>query len=108
LAAFAVSGAIAMMYEVCWTRTLLMVIGSSTYAFSVMLCAFLVGIFLGSLVCARLIDRAKQPLLWFAGLQMMVGVLTLMSMNDFNYVPYWNITINAACKFDEDMLMLVR
>jgi len=45
LFAIGISGAVAMVYEVCWTRTLCMVIGGSTYAFTVMLSTFLSGIF---------------------------------------------------------------
>jgi spermidine synthase len=108
LIAFAMSGGIAMTYEVCWTRTLLMVIGSSTYAFSVMLSAFLIGIFIGSLICARLIDRCRQPLLIFAGLQIALGLLTLISMHQFNYLPYWNIRIGSEFPLDETTAMWIR
>ena len=37
-----------MMYEVSWTRALAAMIGSSTYAFSIMLVTFLIGIAIGS------------------------------------------------------------
>jgi hypothetical protein len=37
-----------MIYEVAWTRALALVIGSSTYAFTAMLVAVLVGIAGGS------------------------------------------------------------
>lgn len=106
--AFGVSGALAMIYEVGWTRTLLMVIGSSTYAFTLMLTSFLLGIFLGSLACARLIDRAKEPLAWFAIAQLLVGVASLYSMNRFNYVPYWNLQLNAALPSDPNTAMAAR
>jgi spermidine synthase len=49
-AAMAVSGAAAMVFEVAWTRALSLVIGSSTYAFSAVLVAVLVGIATGSAV----------------------------------------------------------
>lgn len=106
--AFAVSGAVAMVYEVCWTRTLLMVIGSSTYAFTIMLSSFLIGIFVGSLICARFIDRAKHPLLWFACFQILIGVATLVSMRLFNFVPYWNLQISAGVKGDASAAMFTR
>src|SRR5262249_47711135 len=48
VAALGVSGAVSMVYEVAWTRALALVIGSSTYAFTAMLVAFLVGIAGGS------------------------------------------------------------
>jgi spermidine synthase/MFS family permease len=47
-AAFAVSGATALAYEVVWTRALAMVIGSSTYSFSLILMTFLTGVAGGS------------------------------------------------------------
>ena len=108
IAAFACSGAIAMIYEVCWTRTLLMVIGSSTYAFTVMLSAFLIGIFLGSLICARVIDRTSKPFVWFGALQILIGLFTLISMREFNYLPYWNLSLNAKMHLDSNASMLLR
>ncbi len=104
----AASGAVAMVYEVGWTRTLLMVIGSSTYAFTLMLTSFLLGIFLGSLACARLIDRAKEPLAWLAVLQFLVAGASLFSMDRFNSVPYWNLQLNAAFPSDPNTALLAR
>jgi spermidine synthase len=92
---FSISGALAMVYEVGWTRTLMMVIGSSTYAFSVMLTTFLTGIFAGSLLCARLIDRSARPLIWFAVMQLTLCLCGLSSLQFFNYLPWWNLLINA-------------
>ncbi len=92
---FAISGAVAMVYEVGWTRALLMVIGSSTYAFSVMLCSFLVGIFVGSFVCAKHIDRAKNPVAWFAVLEIGLCLFGVLSLINFNYLPWWNLQINS-------------
>ena len=105
---FACSGAIAMIYEVCWTRTLLMVIGSSTYAFTVMLSAFLIGIFLGSLICARFIDRTSRPFVWFGVLQLLIGLFTLVSMHEFNYLPFWNLFVTARLRLDTNAVMLLR
>jgi spermidine synthase len=42
------SGFVSMLYEVAWTRALTAMIGSSTYAFSIMLVTFLIGIAAGS------------------------------------------------------------
>ncbi|PIX14087.1 MAG: hypothetical protein COZ72_06850 [Elusimicrobia bacterium CG_4_8_14_3_um_filter_50_9] len=54
LIAVAVSGFTALAYEVVWTRVLSMVLGSSVYAFATMLCAFLTGIALGSMIYAKI------------------------------------------------------
>jgi spermidine synthase/tetratricopeptide (TPR) repeat protein len=97
-----------MVYEVAWTRTLLMVIGSSTYAFTVMLATFLIGIFLGSFICARIVDRTDRPIMWFAVAQFLLCAAGLLSVYLFNYVPYWNIAINGSLQNNSGINLLVR
>ena len=94
---FAMSGGIAMIYEVCWTRALLVMVGSSTYAFTIMLCSFLTGIFLGSLICSRFVDRIKEPFLLFSALQLAIAALAALAMYEFIYLPYWNILLYSLC-----------
>ncbi len=108
MTAFAASGAVAMIYEVCWTRALLMIIGSSTYAFTVMLSTFLIGIFLGSIVISRYADKAKSPIFWFAILQMTLGVVSLICIRLFDRVPFWNLVINQHFMRSVTVNMLVR
>src|SRR5262249_4304329 len=48
LAAFALSGFVALSYEVIWSRVLALIIGSSVYAFSIMLATFLIGLAAGA------------------------------------------------------------
>ena len=52
-------GFTALLYEVAWSRALAVVFGSSIYAFSSMLGAFLSGIALGSLLFRRFIDASR-------------------------------------------------
>ena len=60
LICFAVVGATAMSYEIGWTRLLSTQLGSSTYAFTLMLGTFLTGIVLGSALYERW-SRHHQP-----------------------------------------------
>ncbi len=108
MVAFGASGGLAMMHEVGWTRALLLIIGSTTYAFTIMLATFLVGIFLGSLVMARLADKVKNPLLWFSCLQLALCGSGLLSVYLFNYLPYWNLVTNYNYIDNPDGGMLVR
>ena len=55
--ALGLTGFASMIYEVSWTRTLSMILGSSVYAFTLMLVAFICGLGLGSMVLAGWIDR---------------------------------------------------
>lgn len=106
--AFSVSGAVAMIYEVCWTRMLSMIIGSSTYAFSIMLATFLIGIFGGSFICSRFVDRLKEPLVWFGMGQLLISLGCLVSMHLLNLVPWWNLQVNAMFPRDPYFTLCVR
>ncbi len=82
LLTLAVSGFASMLYEVAWTRALTAMIGSSTYAFSIMLVTFLVGIALGSSLIGRFRPSADLRLLGvmqlgvaFGGFVFLVGYL---------------------------------
>lgn len=84
LIAYALSGAAALIYEVGWTRVLSASFGTTTYAFSAMLGAFLAGIAIGSIVLTspRLIriDNLRAPLLWFGAIEIGIGLsVTLLT-----------------------------
>ncbi|MBI4562386.1 MAG: fused MFS/spermidine synthase, partial [Candidatus Rokubacteria bacterium] len=70
----ALSGFVALLAEVAWTRVLTLVLGSSTYAFTIMLVTFLLGLALGSLAMARLLRHLPATLTLLAGLQAGIGV----------------------------------
>ncbi|MBX9685981.1 MAG: fused MFS/spermidine synthase [Candidatus Obscuribacterales bacterium] len=108
LLAFAISGAIAMIYEVAWTRALLMIIGSTTYAFSIMLTTFLAGIFLGSAATARFCDKLKDPFFCFAILQLLLCASTILSIELFNHLPYWNLIANRHNLNNPNLSMYTR
>jgi len=85
--ALAVSGAVSMLYEVGWTRALALAIGSSTYAFTSMLLAFLIGIAGGSALYSRLPpDRRLSPTA-FALLQAGIGLATVATILLFERAP---------------------
>ena len=65
-AALCVSGFVALVYEVAWTRILAMVIGPTSYAFSAMLAVFIGGLALGSTLGTRIAGRSRQPIGWLA------------------------------------------
>jgi len=77
MAAAGVSGLAAMIYQIAWTRVLLLAMGSSVYAFSLIVTAFICGLALGSLVITRFIDRRKDRVLILALLQGVIGLSAL-------------------------------
>ena len=77
--AFAISGFVALGYEVAWTRLLSIFIMNTVYSFTIMLTTFLVGLAIGSLIMARRADRIAQPLKVFGYLQMLIGLSAIES-----------------------------
>ena len=85
--ALGLTGFASMIYEVSWTRTLSLLIGSSVYAFTLMLVAFICGLGLGSLVLAGWIDRRARLLGTLALLQLAVGLTALLVEPLFGLLP---------------------
>jgi spermidine synthase len=74
----AISGFCALAYEVLWTRVLTLFLGSTTYAFTTMLSAFLCGIAIGSFIMARLIDVRKDVLIILSAVQIGIALSALL------------------------------
>ena len=62
LTIFAVSGFCAMAYEVIWTQLLGLIVGPTTYSFTIVLVTFITGLALGSLFFGWLSDRVKSTM----------------------------------------------
>jgi spermidine synthase len=75
LVAFALSGAVAMIDQVLWTRALAIIIGSSVYSFTLILLAFLVGLAGGAALLSRLTARTTRPMEWLAGVHLATAAL---------------------------------
>jgi spermidine synthase len=63
LAIFAVSGYCSMAYEVLWMRLISLLIGPTTYSFTLVVSTFIVGLAVGSILFGRLADRSRDPFL---------------------------------------------
>ncbi|MHB2017675.1 MAG: fused MFS/spermidine synthase [Candidatus Xenobia bacterium] len=75
LACFLVSGASALAYEVLWTRMLGWVFGTTIYAISTTVTAFMAGLALGSWIGGRVIDRQRNVLAIYCGIEAAMGLL---------------------------------
>lgn len=89
LAAFAGAGAISMTYQVLWTRAYVIVLGSSTYSFSLILATFLVGLAGGSALMASLLRFVRRPVMTLALTQLGVCVFASVCFYTLNKVPLW-------------------
>ncbi len=86
--AIALSGAVAMLYEVAWTRLLGLAMGSSSNAFAMMLITFIMGIAMGAWLIGR-IRIERNSMNWFAWLEILVGVSIILTMFTYERLPYW-------------------
>jgi spermidine synthase len=77
LVSFAIVGATAMSYEIGWTRLLSTQLGSSTYAFTLMLGTFLTGIVLGSALFERWSRRRVPGVETFAVTQTLTALAAI-------------------------------
>jgi len=76
---YAVSGGVAMVYEITWTRTLAPIAGTSVYSFTLILAAILAGIGLGSLVLSTRFAGRIDPARGFAGGQILLAAVAFAS-----------------------------
>jgi spermidine synthase len=78
LVVFAVSGFCAMSCEVLWTKLLALIVGPTTFSFTIVLVTFIGGLALGSLVFGILADRVRDRLAWLVCTQAAAGILVLL------------------------------
>ena len=74
---FLASGAAALIYQIIWFKQLQFVLGSSTFAVSVTVASFFLGLSVGSWLGGRLADRLRHPLRAYAVLELSVSVVSL-------------------------------
>jgi len=87
LSAFFLTGLLSMVYENAWTRALVLVFGTSIYAFATMLTTYLLGLGLGSLLSSWLADRVKKPVFAYSTLLTAVGVSVLVTTPVLGSLP---------------------
>ncbi|HCP47961.1 MAG TPA: hypothetical protein DIU15_18115, partial [Deltaproteobacteria bacterium] len=74
LLAFGLSGAAAMVNQVAWSRSFELFVGSTTYAFSLIVCAFISGLALGGHVFARRVDRSPDRVALLASVNVGIAI----------------------------------
>jgi len=72
------SGCAALTYEIVWFQVLQLVIGTAAISLSVLLGAFMGGMFAGSLLFSRCVSRMQHPLRVYAMLEGMIGIAGLL------------------------------
>jgi len=82
------TGAAALAYEVAWTRLLALSLGASTYAFTIVLAAFILGISLGAwLAGTRRVAALRSPLAAFGAVQLAIGLAVTATLPLADILP---------------------
>ena len=90
LLSFAVSGLAALVYQVTWTRILSLLLGSSVYAFSLILAIFIFGLAVGTVTTSNLLYRIKYLIRGFGVTQIIIGLSSLFIIPLFGRIPFVN------------------
>ena len=80
------SGFVTISSQVSWTRTLTMIIGSSTYAFSIVVALFLIGLAIGAWLVARK-DRSDRLRSAILKVEALTALSLLLSLHVLNQIP---------------------
>lgn len=83
LLSYAISGFIALSYQVAWSRALVFtfdIMKNTTYSFTAMLTVFLVGLAIGGAIMSAFVDRTKDHLRLYAMIQLLLGLSGAFSL----------------------------
>jgi spermidine synthase len=96
-AAIALSGAAALGAEVVWTRLLSLMLGATTYTFSMILGVFLSGLGVGSAAGAAIGRGVRQPRLALGWCQLLLCLaVAFAALMVGRALPYWPINPSLA------------
>ncbi len=85
---FGTSGLLAMVYQIAWTRILIVPLGSSVYCFAIILFLFLIGLSLGAGAVAIFAERTPSPLVWFALFEGAIALTAYLG-------SYWSVRLTS-------------
>jgi spermidine synthase len=89
LIAFALSGCAAMVNQVAWSRSFSLFTGSTTYAFSLIVCAFIAGLAIGGHLLSTIVDRVADRVALLAALNVAIAGGSALLIPIIGELPLW-------------------
>lgn len=80
LVLYAIAGGVALGYEVVWSQSIVQFMSTRTYAFAVVLATYLSGLFIGSQLMSRRVERIRDPWGVFGLLIAGAGLVALLEI----------------------------
>lgn len=78
LAFFVVSGGSGLLYQVVWTRRLVLLFGATSYAVSTVLAIFFLGLAIGSWLGGRVADRSDRTLFLYGVFEILIAAWAVL------------------------------
>lgn len=86
---FAFSGCAGLIYESVWAQYLKLFLGHAAYAQTLVLMIFMGGMALGAWLAGKYSERLPQPLLAYAAVELLLGIMALLFDRSFRGVQDW-------------------
>ncbi len=96
-----------LVYEVAWSRSLSLVFGTTIYAFTAVLTAFMAGLALGSYCFGGIADKTKKPLLLFAKLEFVLAACGLLLIPLFELTYRVRLALFSQLQGSSTMLFIM-
>ena len=81
---FFLSGLCGLIYEILWTRQFSFVLGNTYLAISIIVASFMFGLYLGSWLIGKFIDKCQNEIKWYAFLELIIGAYALFLLFTFD------------------------
>jgi spermidine synthase len=108
LAIFILSGAAGLIYEIVWSRQLVLVFGNTTQAVSAILAGFFGGMAIGSAVGGRIADRVRMPLRLYGLIELVLVVVVIATPFTFQLIRAFYGEIAGAFEGSPQVLAVIR
>lgn len=94
LIAYGLSGFSAFVYQIAWMRFFSIQIGSTTYAFAMIVGVFILGLAIGGAILSPIVDRARGRLIpLLAVIELGIAISSILGLRYFENVPVWIVRI---------------
>lgn len=90
LLSFGFSGMVALVYQVAWNRIFSLLLGSSVYAFSLILTVFILGLAFGAATFSRLLPIFSNYMSIYGITQIIIGIFSISIIPLFGHIPFAN------------------
>jgi spermidine synthase len=105
---FVLSGAAGLIFEVVWSRQLVLVFGNTTQAVSAILTGFFGGMAIGSAAGGKVADRVRRPLRLYAALELTLAFFVLLTPVTFRLIHEVYRSAFASLEQSPTLLSLLR